>query len=138
MIASAEVRAAKATLAADRLARRKARPKIESTAKGKCAPRVRDPGFLAYLRRQPCAVGPLGCSGPTEAAHIRSHRPGEPPTGMGRKPDDCRATPLCRGHHRDGPDAQHDRNEMSWWIAHGFDPFVVAARHFAAYMKGSQ
>ena len=42
------------------------RPKSPKADRG----RVRDNGFLAFLRRQPCAVGPVGCAGPVEAAHI--------------------------------------------------------------------
>ena len=133
VIASREVRDAKALLAANRAAQRKARPKLPPVTRGKCAPRVHDTGFLAFLRRQPCAVGPLGCDGPVQAAHIRTHLPGELPTGLGRKPDDSRATGLCAKHHAE----QHDMNEMAWWIGHGRDPFAIAARLFAAYMKGS-
>lgn len=95
--------------------------------------RIRDPGYLAFLRRLPCAVGPVGCSGPTEAAHIRFGLPGEPPTGLQRKPSDKRALPLCRGHHRDGPDAQHSRGERAWWDAKGIDPHQLATAYYVRY-----
>jgi hypothetical protein len=96
--------------------------------------RVRDSGFLAFLRRQPCCVGPLGCCGPVEAAHIRFARPGQPMTGMQRKPDDKDATPLCAGHHRTNPDAQHAGNERAFWARHGIDPHELADRLYAEYL----
>jgi hypothetical protein len=110
-----------------RKAAAKARPaRVQPTAPGQRQPRKREPAFLAFLRRQPCCVGPLGCSGSVEAAHIRFGRPGSGNAGMQRKPDDRDAVPLCRGHHRDGPDAQHRTNERAWWAAHGIDPHAYA------------
>ena len=89
---------------------------------------MREPAYLAFLRRQPCAVGPVGCSGPVEAAHVRAGS-----TGMQRKPDDAKSVPLCRGHHRDGPDAQHRSGEAVWWRRHGIDPFALAERLHAQF-----
>lgn len=138
MIADPAIRAAKATLAAHRKALKAARPKrVQPVAEGQRKPRVREPGFLAYLRRQPCAVrAGGGCEGPIEAAHIRMARPGFGSTGMQRKPDDQYAVPLCRGHHRDGPDAQHRISERVWWAARGLDPFVLAEGFHADYLAG--
>jgi len=141
MTRTAEQRAilaqADAVKRAERQAAKAARPaRVQPTAAGQRQPRVRDNGFLAYTRRLPCAVGPVGCSGGIEAAHVRFGRPGAP-TGLGIKPDDRLAVPLCRGHHRDGPDAQHAGSERAWWAARGLDPFAIAARNFAAYQKGS-
>ena len=50
-------------------------------------PRLIDNGYLAYLRRQPCACG-CGKGPPSDAAHIRigSLAYDKPPTGMGEKP----------------------------------------------------
>ncbi len=127
------VSAANAVKARERKAAKAARRPNPKADRG----RVRDNGYLAFLRRQACAVGPAGCGGPTDAAHIRSHRPGERPTGMGRKPDDRRATPLCRNHHTAGPDAQHNSNEMAWWAAHGLNPFDVADKLFAQYQAAA-
>ena len=95
--------------------------------------RVRDPGFLAYVRRLPCSVGPIGFSVGIEAAHIRYSLPGEPLTGMQRKPDDCRAVPLCAGHHRTNPDAQHAGSERAFWAKRGIDPHAFAAELYAQY-----
>ncbi len=52
---------------------------------------------------------------------------------MGRKPDDAKATPLCVWHHRESPQAQHNMGEAEFWERHGLDPFVIAAKLYAAY-----
>lgn len=122
------VSAANAIKTRERKAARKARPVNLKADRG----RVRDSGYLAYLRRQACVVGPAGCSGPIEAAHVRIGG-----TGMQRKPSDQYAVSLCAAHHRTGPDAQHGRGERQWWSARGMDPFAVAARQFAEYQRGA-
>jgi hypothetical protein len=129
-----ELRAAHELLKAHRRETKQPRAKPKAEKHKNADTRVKEPAYLAWLRRQPCAVGPDGCSGPVEAAHVRTAKRGDPPTGLGRKPDDCRATPLCRGHHRDGPDAQHKFNELRWWVGHGFDPHVVAEEHYARFL----
>lgn len=132
VIATPTVRKAKAVLAKHRKALKAARPaRVIPTVKGQRAPRKRDPGFLAYVRRQGCAVGPIGCDGPTQAAHIRTGLPGEPPTGLQRKPDDSRCTPLCAGHHRQ----QHAMQEMRFWAQFGKDPFTIAAYLYRQYQE---
>jgi hypothetical protein len=106
------------------------RPKSPKASRG----RVRDNGYLAWLRRQPCVLGGAPthtCEGATEACHIRAHKPGELPTGLQRKPDDRRATCLCAGGHRE----QHSMNEMRFWQAHGLNPFEVAERLYARYQS---
>lgn len=141
MIRSPELRAAMQVLAADRKSRRAAREPREKKA-AKVAHvnlkadrgRVRDNGYLAFLRRQPCVIGEkygqvACCDGPTQAAHIRYGKPGELPTGMQRKPNDDRCTPLCAHHHAQ----QHASGERWWWQHWGLDPFAVAERLFAAY-----
>lgn len=72
------------------------------------APAVRraigtDAEFLAWLRRQPCAV----CKrpAPSEAAHVRRIAAG---AGVGIKPE-YSAIPLCHEHH----ESQHQRGESS-------------------------
>lgn len=127
-IAPADVRAAKATLAAHRKANRQARPKSPKADRG----RVRDPGFLAFVRRQPCAVRQaqgLGCEGPIQACHIRTSLPGEPPTGLQRKPNDDRCTSMCAKHHAE----QHSMGEMRFWARHSRDPFEIARQFYAEY-----
>lgn len=131
MLKSPEIRAAEALLREHRKANRKARTKPPAPKHRNAPTRVKDNVFLAWIRRQPCAVGPVGCSGPIEAAHVRSHRPGGRPTGMGRKPDDLgNVNPLCHGHHA----AQHDAgDERRWWASHGKDPHVVADEHHGRF-----
>lgn len=101
------------------------RPKSPKADRG----RVRDNAYLAWLRRQPCAICRVT---PSDAAHIRTPKPGELPTGLQRKPDDRRATPLCRVHH----EMQHGMNEMRFWRAFCLDPFEVASRHYAEFLRG--
>lgn len=107
------------------------RPKSPKADRG----RVRDNGYLAWLRRQPCVIGArvrtFACEGPIEACHIRMHKPGERPTGMQRKPDDARATPMCRLHHR----LQHSMNEREFWANARLDPFDTAAALYIRYQS---
>ena len=113
---------------------KKQRPANPKATRG----RVHDNGYLAFLRRQPCAVGPVGCDGPVEAAHIRfaDARRGKPLTGLQTKPDDRWCVNLCAAHHRTGPNAQHGANERAWWEARGIDPLSLAERQYAAYLRG--
>ena len=133
MIREPELTAARKLIAAAKKAREAARPKrVVPTHPNQRQPRKREPGFLAFLRRTSCAVGPVGCSGPTQAAHLRFGRPGAP-TGLGIKPDDQFATGLCAFHHAE----QHAAgNERRWWASKGFDdPHAVAARLYAEYLS---
>ena len=59
---------------------------------------VRDPRYLAFLRRFCCVV----CSSFrfVEAAHFGPH-------GIGQKASDLDALPLCRWCHRTGPKSYH-------------------------------
>lgn len=107
----------------------KARPKPARPDRG----RERDPGFLAYLRRQPCEAAHLGgCEGPIEAAHVRysDAAKGVMNPGMGRKNHDRHANPLCRFHHQHD---QHKRRERDFWASLGKDAYETAAAHFANY-----
>lgn len=100
--------------------------------------RVMEPLYLAFLRRQRCAIaGRNGhrCEGAVQAAHIRAHKPGERPTGLQRKPDDRRATPLCALAHHQQHHAHVD--EVRWWASYGLDPFEVADEHYARYEGGN-
>lgn len=95
--------------------------------------RFRDPEYLAWLRKQPCACG-CHQPPPCDAAHLRagSIEHGKPHTGMQIKPDDCWAMPLKHAHHM----AQHAfGDEVSWWHAHGVHPFVRALRYYGRYLQ---
>lgn len=129
MIIPADVKAARAVIKAWAKDNKRARPKIEVARDGRQRePRVRDGGFLAFLRRQPCVVGPEGCGGRIDPAHIRMHKPGERPTGAGRKPDDSRCLSLCRTHHE-----EQGLGEVRFWATRGLDPFQIAADLYRKY-----
>lgn len=93
--------------------------------------RVRDPLYLVWIRRQPCAFAHLGpCDGPVEACHVRFlSKP-----GLSVKPNDRDSVPGCGGHHRTGPLAQHKFGERRWWetIARR-DPKSIIADLISAY-----
>ena len=90
-------------------------------------PRAEREDYLAFVRRLPCVV----CGRPdhVQAAHVRypSYKHGKTDTGVGRKPDDRWAVPLCESHHLLGPDAQHGYGEREWWESKKIDPLVIAA-----------
>ncbi len=92
--------------------------------------RERDTGYLAFLRRQPCACG-CGAPAPSDAAHIRMASPerGKLPTGMQVKPSDRFAVPLNRVCH----ERQHSMSEARFWSDLGHDPFEIADRLYAEY-----
>jgi hypothetical protein len=97
-------------------------------------PRVRDPGFLAFLRSKPCCY----CGRPpkSEAAHIRysDARYGKINPGMQQKPHDFWAVPLCAWCHRDGPDSQHNTgDERLFWAIREIDPCRLAIKLYAEY-----
>ncbi|WP_300573467.1 hypothetical protein [Phenylobacterium sp.] len=98
------------------------RRKAVTGTPGQRQPRVRDNAYLAFVRRQPCMK--CGTTQRVEAAHVRAGYPedGWRPTGMQEKPDDVRTLPLCRDCHREGPDAQHKRNERTFWSDLGIYP----------------
>lgn len=96
--------------------------------------RERDTGYLAFLRRQPCACG-CGRPAPSDAAHIRMASPerGKLPTGMQVKPSDRFAVPLNRACH----ERQHSMSEARFWSERGLDPFAIADRLYAEYGKAN-
>jgi len=95
-------------------------------------PRIREPSYLAWLRKQKCSCG---CQKPppSDAAHLRagSIAYGKEYPGLGAKPSDCWAMPLNRSCHM----RQHAYgDELGFWAAHGVpDPFGRAMRYYAAY-----
>lgn len=90
----------------------------------------RDAAHLDLIRQCPCLkCGDDPCG---EAAHVRfaSAAFGKR-SGLGRKPDDSDAVPLCPGCHRLDRDAQHNRNEREFWDAIGINPLLVAQKLYA-------
>ncbi len=97
---------------------------------GQREPREVDEGHLAAIRLLCCCrCGRM----PAEAAHIRygDRAHGERSFGIGEKPHDRRAVPLCAECHRDGRDAQHRNGERKWWRRQGIDPHALAAKLYA-------
>lgn len=96
-------------------------------------PRHHDEKYLRWVRRQPCCI--CGKRAPNEAAHIRAASPSHDkrPTGMGERPDDRWAVPMCRGDHREGRDSQHANNELAWWLGHGKNPFETAIAYYREF-----
>lgn len=129
MIQPPNIRAAKALIRAHNRERKPQRSKAAAPRHVNAPTRVHDKPYLAFLRRQPCHIGPA-CQGSSDPCHIRMGKPSEAPTGMGRKPDDRRAVPMCRAHH----DEQH-RNERAFWARRGEDPFTVAEGYYARFER---
>ena len=50
-------------------------------------------------------------------------------TGIGRKPDDSRAVPMCRSCHT----KQHSLSEEYFWSISLSDPFELAANYYKEY-----
>jgi hypothetical protein len=100
-------------------------------------PRVREPLYLAWLRRLPCIAGMIegGCEGPMEAAHLRFSdiARGRVNPGMQAKPDDRWCTALCAGHHRSD---QHKRRERDFWDRLGVDAGALAIALHDAFLAG--
>lgn len=98
-------------------------------------PRQHDPGFLRYVRRQPCCL--CGTRQGVEAAHIRmaDRLRGYRSVGMQEKPHDRRAVPLCGFEHREAKDSQHAGNEGAFWKRHEVNPFIIAEAYFEDYRR---
>ena len=73
--------------------------------KPKRSSRWRSQAHLSFVRKHHCAME--GClSIPIQAAHVRLGSG----AGMGQKPDDWRAVPLCKWHHT----IQHEMGEETF------------------------
>ncbi|HVJ31608.1 MAG TPA: hypothetical protein VND94_00715 [Terriglobia bacterium] len=88
---------------------------------------IRCASHLAWLRTRQCAVARAAghvCEGKIEAAHVRSGTDG----GIGIKPSDIYALPLCAGGHRE----QHCIGEAAFERRYGIDLKQIAAEHAKA------
>lgn len=87
----------------------------------------REPDYLELVRACPClycGVQPCG-----EAAHVRfANALFGTASGLGKKPRDRLAVPLCADDHRNARHAQHKQNEEAFWIGIGIDPYGLAKR----------
>jgi hypothetical protein len=73
---------------------------------------------LTFLCQLPCVA--CGKAAPSDAAHVRTGTDG----GVGRKPGDRYAVPLCTACHA----KQHRIGELTFWSALRIDPLNVALR----------
>jgi len=73
---------------------------------------------LAFVRQLSCVA--CGKAAPSDSAHVRTGTDG----GVGRKPGDRYAVPLCTTCHA----KQHRIGELSFWSALRIDPVNVALR----------
>jgi hypothetical protein len=88
-------------------------------ARGKPKPNLRRRvQHLAFVRQLPCVA--CGKAAPSDAAHVRTGTDG----GVGRKPDDRYAVPLCTACHA----KQHRVGELTFWSPLRIDPLSVALR----------
>ena len=88
-------------------------------ARGKPRPGLRRRvQHLAFVRQLPCVS--CGKAAPSEAAHVRTETDG----GVGMKPGDRYAVPLCTACHAE----QHRVGELTFWAALRVDPLNVALR----------
>jgi len=92
-------------------------PRIIVRSKPKRSLHSRVP-HLAFVRQLPCVA--CGKAAPSAAAHVRTGTDG----GMGRKPGDRYAVPLCTTCHA----KQHRVGELTFWSALRIDPLSVALR----------
>jgi hypothetical protein len=97
-----------------------ATPRIPRTLpSGKPKPDVRRRvRHLAFIRQLPCVA--CGKAAPSEAAHVHTGTD----SGVGIKPGDRYAVPLCSACHA----RQHRIGELTFWSALRIDPLNVALR----------
>ena len=97
------------------IARRKSKPNLRKRVEH-LLPYPSSP--LAFVRRLPCVA--CGKAAPSEAAHARTGTDG----GLGMKPGDRYAVPLCIACHA----KQHRIGELTFWSALRIDALDVALR----------
>lgn len=91
---------------------------------------LEDADYLKQVRSCPCLYCGLDPAG--EAAHVRlasfAYRKA---SGMGKRPEDRFALPLCGDDHRTAKHAQHNRNESEFWESLGINPLLTATKLYA-------
>lgn len=97
-------------------------------------PRELDSGYLKHIRTLPCCV--CGWIHGTVAAHVRytDLRYDKVAPGIGARPDDRWAVPLCDMHHRQ----QHARGEQLWWVEQKIDPVRWAVKNYRRFKQKQQ
>jgi len=85
--------------------------------KPKRSTRWRSQAHCSFLRSHHCSIA--GCMDmPIEVAHVRMGSG----AGIGEKPSDHRAVPLCSAHHR----RQHEIGERTFWAGIDLDGLIEA------------
>lgn len=85
-----------------------------------------DPAYLVLIRQLPCLHCTLEPCG--QACHIRRQSGVHNKRGgIGKKPADRWAAPLCFEHHM----LQHRVGELQFWHDLGIDPLLVCERLYA-------
>jgi hypothetical protein len=79
---------------------------------------VSEARHLAWLREQGCCIADSQCSGPIHAHHVRRGTG----CGMGKKPSDLFAVPLCASHHALG----HQIGWQTFEAEYGIDLLAMA------------
>lgn len=85
---------------------------------------LRSPAHLAWCRTRRCIAEGQECLGRIEAHHVRENGNG----GMGMKPGDDDAVPLCSYHHAE----LHRIGALTFQSRHGCDLDKQAAAHWQA------
>ena len=86
------------------------------------------PLYLRWIREQHCIIP--GCGMPAECAHLRMS---SAEYGKVNFRDDKWCNPLCAGHHRLYPDAQHNGSEAEFWERHKINPMETAKRYWERF-----
>ena len=79
-----------------------------------------NPKHLAWVRKFPCAVCGPTCEGPIEAHHVRENTG----AGVGMKPGDEWAVPLCARHHAE----LHQSGALTFGEVHNINLRALAVR----------
>lgn len=89
-----------------------------------------DPVYLALVRQLPCLKCGLEPCG--ECSHVRRQSAAHGKRGgIGKKPPDRFALPLCAACHRIDKDALHQIGEDLFWHILGLDPLRICERLYA-------
>lgn len=93
----------------------------------------RDPVYLGLVRQMPCLKCGMEPPPLCEAAHVRMQSAAHGKRGgIGKKPADRWALPLCAACHRIDKDSQHAVGENLFWHILGINPLLTCARLYAA------
>jgi hypothetical protein len=79
---------------------------------GKPVKPIRNPKYLAFIRRFPCCV--CAETRQIEAAHFGPH-------GVSTKSDDALSLPLCMNHHTTGKHSYHRLGPAQFALMHDLD-----------------